>query len=890
MTPIRAEQLFDLPGQTVLLMPSDASARQQRDRLAALRGDHDQAFLERITVMPPAQWLAELWDGSFPSAQVLRPIQLLALARPIIEDSEYYPDNCLNSLAIVRQFVDAFQLHAAYCLSKEREDYLFSPEYQAFYQWRAALQQRLDELDALSSEQLPSRLLAPLAAGELDLPQRLVISAQLELLPAVREFIARCAPQLDIFTLEEQPRSSQQHLHVFTQREEECRGVAAQLSEVLSRWRSDSPLIPHPPPSLAVVVPDMNLYKPLLETALRRQLYPQALLPEAEIQEPWHFEGSESLYAYPLIRAAWDLISLRDGPGELEHFSRVLRSRFVSGWPEQRSARASFDRLLRERLTVQCNLRDIERQARSAAEPEVVAVLGAVRGQMAGQPKRQLPSAWVRSFDQVLLAAGWPNADDDDPVVAQCRQGFSQAMDVFRALDRQLGEVEHSEALAWLQHILSTKRFSVSRDWPCPIRILSLDDAHSLEFDQLWLVGLDDSALPRRAAPSPFLPQHLQQRAGVTDCEANLCLQRDSKLLAQLLHAAPQVHCSYAREAEGGAPRSVCSLLALEESEFCWPTLGEPLVQRGRCECPTEDAVRPVPVAQRDSLRGGSGLFKEYAQSPFLAFLKYRLDLREFPRPAEGLDHRLQGVLVHDTLEQVWRRLEGKADLDRLDFARLQELVGQCVDEAMAGSEINAQRFGEALLRLEKTRVVAVVSHWLEFKEKARLQDFTVEAVETRHETRFMGIPLKLRMDRIDRIGDKRLVIDYKTGTVDGKTLNSDALTEPQLPIYALAASEQSPVDGVMLAQVKSPDDLKIHVRSNWTNSVIAKKAHDSDVDDPQKWEAELKAWASALESMAEGILAGNIEHDYSLDMSRSFSAYLLPLLRDVAGEDEGEL
>ena len=196
-------------------------------------------------------------------------------------------------------------------------------------------------------------------------------------------------------------------------------------------------------------------------------------------------------------------------------------------------------------------------------------------------------------------------------------------------------------------------------------------------------------------------------------------------------------------------------------------------------------------------------------------------------------------------------------------------------------------RFGEALLRLEKTRVVALVSHWLEFKEKMRLQDFTVEAVETQLDTRFMGIPLKLRMDRIDRIGDKRLVIDYKTGTVDGKTLNSDALTEPQLPIYALAASEAAPIDGVMLAQIKSPDDLKIHVRSNWTNSVIAKKAHDSDVDDEQKWAAELKAWAAALEAMAEGILAGNIEHDYSLNMSRSFSGYLMPLLRSAATDDE---
>ena len=210
-----------------------------------------------------------------------------------------------------------------------------------------------------------------------------------------------------------------------------------------------------------------------------------------------------------------------------------------------------------------------------------------------------------------------------------------------------------------------------------------------------------------------------------------------------------------------------------------------PVRCQGQLTLPQSDAVRPVAPEQRARLRGGSGLFKEYAQSPFLAFLKYRLRLKEFPRPAEGLDHRLQGILVHDSLEKVWQRLGDKAALDALDFAGIERLVAQCVDEALQGSEINPQRFGESLMQLEKTRVVALISHWLEYKEKARLQDFDVVALETAMDTQLMGIPLKLRIDRIDRIGDKRLVIDYKTGSIDGKALNSDSLTEPQLPICA---------------------------------------------------------------------------------------------------------
>ena len=880
MNSLRFDELLGLEGQSVVLMPSDASARQLRERIAVARGEHDQAFLEAIAVVPVAQWLAELWDASLPCRQVLRPIQLLAIARNLIEDSEFFPPNCLNSLAIVRQFVDAFQIHAAYRLGSAREDYLFSAEYQAFFHWREAMQTALDGLDAMSGEQLPAALTEALSEGGLNLPAQLVMSSELSLTAAARHFIEQCqSAGVQCFQIEDDRACATARLHVARHGGAECEAIADWLAVQLR----DAPAV-----NLAVLLPDMKTYRAPLERALRRQVFPQSLYVKGVGQEPpWVFEGSESLYAYPLIRAAWDVISLRQGAVPLEQLSRLLRSRFVADWPALRQPRAEFDRFCRDRLAVQCQLSEMLALSPYVSDDAGLGVLQALQQQLHSQASRQLPSAWVRSFDQMLLAAGWPNADSDDSVVADCRRGFSQAMDVFRALDRQLGEIPHSEALHWLQHILTTKRFAVSRRNPPVVRIMQYDDATSLRFDGVWVAGLDDAALPRRAEPSPFLPQQLQREAQVDGSEAGLCLQRDRRLLNDILRCAPKLVCSYASEDLSGTPRAQCSLLpTMAEAEMSM--VSSSVSWQGDITLPSEDTVRPVAPQQRSRLRGGSGLFKEYAQSPFLAFLKYRLRLKEFPRPAEGLDHRLQGILVHDSLERVWQRLGNKSALDALDFPRIEMLVAQCVDEALQGSEINPRRFGESLMQLEKTRVVALISHWLEYKEKPRLQDFEIDALETAMDTQMMGIPLKLRIDRIDRIGDKRLVIDYKTGSIDGKALNSDSLTEPQLPIYALAASDDTPVDGVMLAQLRNPDDLKVHMRSNWANSVVAKRVHDNDVDSLEKWQAELDAWEGALQGMAEGILAGNIAHDYSTQLDRSFSAYLLPLLRDSsAAEDE---
>ena len=892
MAVMELKELLSFAGHSIILMPSDASARQCRDRIARLRGSHDQAFIETVTVMPVDQWLAELWDATFPAKQVLRPIQLLALAREIIENSEFFPDNCLNSMAITRQFVDAFQLHAQYQLSSDQDYYRFSTEYQAFYHWRQALQEKLDVQSALSAQQLPAQLCDLLEQSALDLPDQLVLSEGLELSPAAQRFIERCADKIAISTLaEDRPSKSVPILCSAPQIQQECEAVAAWLSETFSAEAKAEAAFEHS--LFAILVPDMNRYRGVLNNVLQRQFYPNDLFPtqNQEVREPWLFDASETLMSYPLIKAAWDIISLNTRPLPLEQLSRILRSRFVRGWPEARSVRANLDLRWRDRLGPETNLRNALSLAKKIEleDPSVSDFLHELEAMVKAAPATQLPSSWVRFFDQLLLSSAWPNASDDDEIVQQCRRGFSQAMDVFRALDRQLGDISHDTALSWLQHILSTKRFSVSRNWACPVRIMEYDDAIGLQFDAVWIMGLDDSALPRRVEPSAFLPLELQQKSKYAESDPGMCLQRDQKLLSGLLQSAPQLRVSYCRENETGSPLGLCNLLA-EYVEENVPVPTERFAAQGVISMPSVDEVRPVDPSQRNGVRGGTGLFKEYASSPFFAFLKYRLNLREFPVAAEGLDHRVQGILIHDTMQYVWETLQNKAALDACSALQLEAVVRKSCERALENPELSVARFGESLLNIEKERVITLVCAWMEKNERARLQDFEVVATEQLVESELMGIPLKIRMDRIDKIGEKRLVIDYKTGTIDGRSLSVDNLTEPQLPIYVLAQKDDAQqLDGVMLAQLKSPDDLKIHMRSNWANSVLAKKPHGNDVDNPEKWQAELEAWSNTLQDMAAGILAGNIEHDFSQNHSRGFSAFLLPLLRDLSVEEDAQ-
>ncbi len=874
---------------TVLLAASEAAAARYREQVLAYQQDQADAYLEQVQVLPLAQWLVSLWDASFPSAQVLRPVQLLALARQLIEASGLLPDTVLNSLAIARRFVDAFDTAERYRLPSPPPA---QPEWQAFAQWRAELQTQLAEQGALSAAQLPQALTEALQAGALELPELLVLTEELELCPAEQALLQACAEAgVTLSALAEEPAApGERRRHAADTVAAEV-DAAACWAAALLRDAGERP------PRIGLVAVDMASYEAPLRRALARHVYPYALFPaagdvpagEGYPVEPW-VSGGGRLADYPVIASALDLLQLPGGPVPLEQLSRVLRSPFVSDAEPRRGERAELDWYWREQLPGRVSLREALYRARrhtGAAGADFLQRLQEAAGQHGG---RELPSTWVRRFDAELLASGWPNREPGDPVVDQCRRGFSQVMDTLRAMDRQLGAVNRGGALFWLQHILQGKRFELRREAPPPLVLLSLDEAQGQHFDQLWLLGLSDASLPRPPEPSPFLPREACREAEVPRVDAADCLRRDRAALQALLASAPSLVLSCPEHSADGVEQGRCALLdwdcpPLEQGDW-----RPGFALAGELSWPASDTVRAVSAAERERLRGGSGLFRDFAASPLLAFLKYRLGIRPFPQPVEGLDPATQGAWVHAALELFWQQVKDSQGLAALGQGELEALLADCIERATA----SGGHCGEELLRIERRRLQGLLRQWLAF-ERERSEAFVVEATEQAGRCDAFGIPLQLRVDRIDRIGDARLIIDYKTGLVQANKLNADKLLEPQLPLYALFAeallgdaSSGGEVDGVALAQVNARYGMSVHLRSNWAAHWQDGKKVRNPVDSPDKWRAELQAWSGVLRGYAEGFLGGCIDHDYSLGADAfPYDPYVTALARAAELSDE---
>ena len=126
---------------------------------------------------------------------------------------------------------------------------------------------------------------------------------------------------------------------------------------------------------------------------------------------------------------------------------------------------------------------------------------------------------------------------------------------------------------------------------------------------------------------------------------------------------------------------------------------------------------------------------------------------------------------------------------------------------------------------------------------------------------------MRLRPDRIDRLGDgSLLVIDYKTGQADLTGWSTERPRDPQMPAYAVVSG----AGALGLARLHARNLGYIGVGQPGTDvqgfvtpAQLTQQAIDS-------WPALTAAWQSALETLAGEFMAGDFRvHRFKLDPVR---------------------
>jgi ATP-dependent helicase/DNAse subunit B len=173
-------------------------------------------------------------------------------------------------------------------------------------------------------------------------------------------------------------------------------------------------------------------------------------------------------------------------------------------------------------------------------------------------------------------------------------------------------------------------------------------------------------------------------------------------------------------------------------------------------------------------------------------------------------------------------------------------------------------------LELEETRLVRLVTEWLQF-EKRRIP-FSVEATEAKSTVTIGGLTMNLRLDRVDRLHDgSQLVVDYKTGTVDPKTWDLPRPDDVQLPLYklfglaplqpSLFESYGGPASGgLVFARVRTGNTCFAGRVADAKEMLIHNLNSNSSLVKRKLTAAEESNWKDYIERLAEDFIHGRAD------------------------------
>ncbi len=416
---------------------------------------------------------------------------------------------------------------------------------------------------------------------------------------------------------------------------------------------------------------------------------------------------------------------------------------------------------------------------------------------------------WIDVFKNQLKALQWPGLRTLDSNEFQQLSRWHQALDELAELDAILGKLPVEAALAQLTRHLGAIEFQPQSD-TAPIQVLGLLEGAGLEFDVLWLMGMNDNAWPAPARPNPFIPFFIQRESGMPHATPERELDISRALFDTCLQNADDIILSYALAKDDDALRP--SRLIADHPAIPFVELDLPPMSPERADYLQAYAQNPVeelddtkgPELQPDAegSAGGAQLVKDQASCPFKGFARHRLRVRELDEPGYHLTTMERGTILHRALEVIWQQLLDSAELASISAQDLEQQLNSAAHTALRP---HAARRPDLLaphyLKLEQQRLVRLLWEWL-LVEQTRAP-FNIVATEKSVTLEIAELPLKLRIDRIDRMADGRLaIIDYKTGSCSLGQWHGDRPDEPQLPLYLLSTELGADIGALSFARV----------------------------------------------------------------------------------------
>jgi ATP-dependent helicase/nuclease subunit B len=553
-----------------------------------------------------------------------------------------------------------------------------------------------------------------------------------------------------------------------------------------------------PSRSIGIFVPNLSTHRALVQRTLEHVFYPSTALHRAYRDgSVFHVAASASLQNHPLIASALLLLELAHPRIHHADASVIIRCPFIAGAAPERNARAIADLRLRRLRELDVSIGQMQWATKECAR--LTPVWWTVCRVLQNRSHQMEPPLWSGFIGDLLQAVGWPGDSELTSQEQGLIEKWKDALSVLASLGLVSRQVSYGTALAYLRRLLDATS-SDTDDWLSPVQILGAEDAPGLEFDCAFLTGLSEETWPPAVQLPPLVPLNLQRTREVPGSSQASAQREREHITRALFSTAPVVVGTYCGRLSPIAHRFTKKASA----EF--PGWEGKLPRESYTPTSLEqiDDSNAPPYVSTGETRGGTHIVKAQSQCPFRAFAEVRLHAETLEDACFGLDARERGGLLHKALQLVWQKLQTQTRLRLTPDNQLRSIVAEAVSVAVKGEQ--DRPFHEQNSLAERERLEELILEWLRL-ERTRKQPFTVETTELERSFEIEGLQLHIRIDRVDRVKNGRLVlIDYKSGKPMRSQLEGERPAEPQLLVYAAALGND--VDGIFFGQLK-PRELR---------------------------------------------------------------------------------
>ena len=578
---------------------------------------------------------------------------------------------------------------------------------------------------------------------------------------------------------------------------------------------------------IGVVVPNLQQESSRLKRALLQHF------------EPAQFNISlgEGLSEFPIVAHALSWLNCDPKFCSQQEAGLLLQSPYIGAAKEeflQRSEYLQDNSLLSHQ---KCSFAALNKQLLSAA-PKLAALLTSIKS----YPKSASAHQWIQLFQERLNLIGFPGDYGLNSEQYQCYARFTTLFDEFRQLSVITPEMSFKEAINALTQLAKNTIFQAQKTNP-PIQISGLLEASGCEFDSLWIMDLTDQCLPQKTQLSAFIPPQLQRELGMPHSSSARELQFANRVLQRFQQSCMHTIVFSYPKLQGESPNLPCSLI----TDFPKIPLYKATFETNKtAHLMTIDEAYKINILAKEQITGGTALLSNQAKCPFKAFAEHRLIAKAMPQTTDGIDNKEKGKAIHKTMELLWQQLGNKQQLLTITNKELNHIIDQAIQKALSPLvEMNPEAFSGFIQNIEYARLKRLVLSCLEW-EKQR-PDFEVIALEQSYSINIAGLEIKVRVDRLDQVDDKKWVIDYKSSLPVNKPWNEDRPQEPQLLLYALLDEQ---INTLLFMQIKTGKILcsGLSEIKQETKGISALKKDESWINFRDTWKQQLSLLAQEIQ------------------------------------------